>query len=186
MCAHSRWRCAYKRESTSIRSRSKSIRVSAITRRNACCSVASKNRAKTTDILVSGSGGQKPRLTKEGKTSVCKKDNFEPLVVPGLSTSSGSNSSETSTSQDLSSTSPVQERSDELVPRRWCGSPSRTQNKNGKMDDSRDADDRLRDLLSLFKILPLSGFNLICARRRQKRVFTKVHRAVTKTKSYLY
>ena len=26
--------------------------------------------------------GQKPRLTKEGKTIVCKTDNFVPLVVP--------------------------------------------------------------------------------------------------------
>ena len=29
---------------------------------------------------------QKPRLTKEGKTIECKTENFEPLVVPGLST----------------------------------------------------------------------------------------------------
>ena len=42
---------------------------------------------------------------------------------------------------------PAQEGSDELVPRRWCGSPLRTQNKDEKRDDSRDADDRLRDLL---------------------------------------
>ena len=34
--------------------------------------------------------GQKQRLTKEGKTIVCKTDNFVPLVVPGLSTGSGS------------------------------------------------------------------------------------------------
>ena len=60
---------------------------------------------------------------------MCKTDNFVPLVVPGLSTSCGSNSSETSTSQDLSSTSPPQERSDELAPRRWCGEPSETQKK---------------------------------------------------------
>ena len=81
-------------------------------------------------------------MTKQGKTSVCKTDNFVPLVVSRLSTSSGSNSSSTSTSQDLSSTSPAQERSDGLVPREWCGSP----NKNIKRDGSRDADDRLRDL----------------------------------------
>ena len=29
--------------------------------------------------------GQKPRLTKEGKTIIYKTDNFVPLVVPGLS-----------------------------------------------------------------------------------------------------
>ena len=70
--------------------------------------------------------GQKPRLTKAGKTIVCKTYNFVPLVVPALSTSSGSNSSSTSASQDLS-TMPAQ-------------------NKNKKRDDSRDADDRLRVL----------------------------------------
>ena len=37
--------------------------------------------------------GQKPRLTKEGKTIICKTDNFVPLVVPGLSINSGSVSS---------------------------------------------------------------------------------------------
>ena len=70
--------------------------------------------------------GQKPRLTKEGKTIICKTDNFVPLVVPGLSTSPGSNSSSTSTLQDLSSTSPAQERSDGLATGDWCGSPSKT------------------------------------------------------------
>ena len=70
---------------------------------------------------------QKPRLTKEEKTIVCKTDNFVPLVVPRLSTSSWSNSSSTSTSQHLSSTSPAQERSDGPATREWCGSPSKTQ-----------------------------------------------------------
>ena len=63
-----------------------------------------------------------------------------------VSTSSGSKSSSTSTSLDLSSTSPAQERSDELAPREWCGPPSKTQNKNQKRDSSRDAGDGLRDL----------------------------------------
>ena len=85
-------------------------------------------------------------MTKEEKTIICKTDNFVPLVVHGLSASSGSNSSSTSTSQDLSSTSPAQERSDELAPRSWCGSPSEIQNKNKKSGDSRDSDERLRDL----------------------------------------
>ena len=70
--------------------------------------------------------GQKPWLTKKGKTIMCKTDNFAPLVVPGLSSTSGSNSSSTSTLQDLSSTSPAQERSDGLAPGDWCGSPSKT------------------------------------------------------------
>ena len=91
--------------------------------------------------------GQKPRLPKEGKTIVCKTDNFVPLVVPGLSTSSRSNSSSTSALQDLP-TSPAQERSGDLAPRDWCRSPpKKTQNKNEKRDGNRDSDDRLRDLL---------------------------------------
>ena len=59
--------------------------------------------------------GQKPRLTKDGKTIICNIDNHVPLVVPGLSTSSGSVSSSTSPSQDSSSTSssPATERSDD-------------------------------------------------------------------------
>ena len=73
--------------------------------------------------------GQKPPLTKEEKTIACKIDNFVPLVVRWLSTSSGSNSSSTSTSQDLSSTSPAQERSDGLAPREWCGSPLKPRTK---------------------------------------------------------
>ena len=90
--------------------------------------------------------GQKPRLTKEGKTIICKMDNFVPLVVPGLSTSFGCSSSSTSTLQDLSSTSPAQERSDGPAPGDWYGSPSETHNKNRKRDGNRDSDDRLRDL----------------------------------------
>ena len=37
--------------------------------------------------------GQKPRLTKDGKSIVSKTDNFVPLVIPGLSANSGSSSS---------------------------------------------------------------------------------------------
>ena len=44
----------------------------------------------------------------------------------------------------VSSTSPAQERSDELAPREWCGSPSKTQSIFClKKDDNRDADDPL-------------------------------------------
>ena len=45
--------------------------------------------------------GQKPKLTKEEKTIICKTDKFVPLV-PGLSANSGSISSSTSTLQELS------------------------------------------------------------------------------------
>ena len=71
---------------------------------------------------------QKPRLTKDGKTIICKTDNFVPLVVPGLSTNPASSSSSASLSQDKlkkrrkeqpgassSSSSSVSERSDELA-----------------------------------------------------------------------
>ena len=41
------------------------------------------------------SGQKKPRLTKAGKSIICKTDNFVPLVVPGLSSNSESVSSST-------------------------------------------------------------------------------------------
>ena len=44
--------------------------------------------------------GQEPRLTKNGKSIICKTDNFVPLVVPGFSTNSESVSAPTSPSQD--------------------------------------------------------------------------------------
>ena len=85
--------------------------------------------------------GRKPRLTKQGRHSHAKRTTSYFLLFQGYPTSFGSNSSETSTS-----TSPAQERSDGLAPRRWCGSHPKTQNKNKKKDDSRDSDERLRDL----------------------------------------
>ena len=36
--------------------------------------------------------GHEPRLTKNGKSTICKTDNFVPLVVPGLSVISESSS----------------------------------------------------------------------------------------------
>ena len=93
------------------------------------------NSANTTDILMSGSAVKNHGWPKNGRQLYAKR-------TTSLSTSSGSNSSSTSTSQDLSSTSPAQERSDELAPREWCGSPSKTQNKNKKRDANRDSDNR--------------------------------------------
>ena len=52
--------------------------------------------AKTTDTPMSGSAVKKPRLTKDGKTIICKTDNFVLLVVPGLSTNPASSSSSAS------------------------------------------------------------------------------------------
>ena len=90
--------------------------------------------------------GQKPRLTNEDKTITCKTDNFEPLVVPWLSTNSGSNSSSTSTLQDLSPTSPARERTAGLAPGDRCGSSPKPKTKRKKKDSNRESDDRLRDL----------------------------------------
>ena len=128
--AYSQWRRAYKRRGTSFRSRSKSAReleetLAVLSLRKLCEDHGFSNE------WVSG---QMPRLTKDGKTSVCKTDNFVPVVVPGLSNSSGNNSSETSTPHDLSSTSPAQERSDETsepLPK--------------KRDRNRDSDDWLEE-----------------------------------------
>ena len=80
--------------------------------------------------------GQTPRLTKEGETIICKTDNFVPLVVPGLSTNSGSASSSTPPPQDSSSSSssPVLERSDGIAPGNRFD-PSKTQNTNKKRHD---------------------------------------------------
>ena len=91
-----------------------------------------------------------PRLTKNGKTIVCKTDIFVPLVVPGLSVNSGSSSLlQESSGPDAhlvsgnraassSSSDSVLERNDELATRR-LGQESRR-------DDKKDADDPLADL----------------------------------------
>ena len=106
--------------------------------------------------------GQKARLTKDGKTIICKTDNFVPLVVPCLSAIPESSASSASLSQDSlrreaeqaprelvqpaasSSSGSVLERSDVMAPGNWCD-PS-TQNKNRKRDDRKNSDDPLADL----------------------------------------
>ena len=55
--------------------------------------------------------GREPRLTKNRNQTLCRTENFVPLVVPGLSSSSTTASSSTSPPQDLSVS---------------CGSASRT------------------------------------------------------------
>ena len=115
---------------------------------------------KTTDTPVSG---QKPRLTKDGKSIICKTDNFVPLVVPGLSTIPESRASSASLSQDSlrkeaeqaprelvqpassSSSSSVSERSDELASRRLVPFP-KIQNQNKMRSDRKNSDDPLADL----------------------------------------
>ena len=76
----------------------------------------------------------------------CARGNFVPLVVPGLSSNSGTSLSSTSPPQDSSrtSSSPATERSGEPAPGNWRDSP-KTQNKT-KRDNNRASRDRLRDL----------------------------------------
>ena len=76
--------------------------------------------------------GQKPRLTKQGKNIFSKTDHFVPLVVPGLSSSSGPSSSSTSTSQDLSSSGPAPERRDDPAAGNWSETNPITTNQNKK------------------------------------------------------
>ena len=107
--------------------------------------------------------GQKPRLTKDEKSNICKTNIFVPLVVPGLSTNPESGSSGATLSQDplrrkaeqaprklvqlasSSSSSSVVERSDELASRRLVPSPE-IQNLNKKRDDKKNSKDLLTDL----------------------------------------
>ena len=49
--------------------------------------------------------GETPRLTQNGKTIACIMDNFVPLVVPGLSSSSSGSSASTSRPKDQSQSS---------------------------------------------------------------------------------
>ena len=73
---------AIKRGSTRISSRSWSLRDGANTRWwHACSSIIWKTLRKN-GYFHEWASGQKPRLTKEGPTIICKTDNFVPLVVP--------------------------------------------------------------------------------------------------------
>ena len=82
--------------------------------------------------------GKQPRLTKQGKNFLCKTENFVPMVLPGLSSSSSTSPSQDSLSTPTStSSSPGSERSDELAPGNWSRNPAR---------DSENSSGRLRDL----------------------------------------
>ena len=83
---HCQWRRAYKRGGTSVRSRSESIRDCAITRGNASSPIARQALRRPRILPWVGQRSKKPRLTKKGKTIICRTDNFVLLVVPGLST----------------------------------------------------------------------------------------------------
>ena len=88
----------------------------------------------------------KPRLTTQGKKTICRTDNFVPFVVPGLSASSGTSPSSTSPVQDLPSPSSITERRDEPAPGNWRKTDPITENQNKKKNGNRDSDDRLQDL----------------------------------------
>ena len=91
--------------------------------------------------------GQKPQLTKEVRTTACKTDNFVTLVVPGLSTSSGSNSFRPKHRHRRICRQQIQLKS-EVTNCSHEGGADQHQKPKTKLDrdDSRDADDRLRDL----------------------------------------
>ena len=125
-----KWRSANKRGSTSFRSWSRSVRHSAITRRNASRFYRLVSFAQNTDIRMSGKNGETPRLTQNGKTITCTMDYFVLRVVPGLSPSSSSSSASTSIPKDQSNSSgeseassdPVRTRSDKPA----CGKSMQT------------------------------------------------------------
>ena len=87
-----------------MRSRSESTRDSAITRKTPAVLSLGK-LCEEHGHHYEWASGQKPRLTKQGKNILCKTENFVPLVVPGLSSNSGTSSCSTSPPQDSSSTS---------------------------------------------------------------------------------
>ena len=63
---------------------------------------------------------QKPHLTRDWKKTPCKTENFVPLEVPVLPSSSSTSSSSTSPPQDSStSLNPANSRSDEEAPGNW-------------------------------------------------------------------
>ena len=74
--------------------------------------------------------GETPRLTQNGKTITCFMDNFVPLVVSGLSSSSSNSSASTSRPKDQSKSSGESEAStDPMTTRRAkhaCGTPMQT------------------------------------------------------------
>ena len=142
--AYSQWWSAYKRRSTSIRSRSKSIRDSAITWRNACC-CRLENSAKTTDIPMSGSAVKNHGWPKRRRQLHAKLTTSYLLLFQGYPPVLGAIRHQHRHRRICLQTSPAQERSDGLAPREWCGSPLKPRTKKER-DYRKKSDDRLRDL----------------------------------------
>ena len=122
------------------------IRKRAITRGNACSPIARQALPRHHGYSHEWLSGQKPRLIKDGKSIICKTDNFVPLVVPGLSTNLESSSSSASLTRDslrreaeqapnLRQVSPQVQFLSEVTnehPGDWCNSQeSKTKIKNG-------------------------------------------------------
>ena len=96
---------------------------------------------------MNGSAGKKPRLTKNGKTMTCRINNHVPLVVPGLSTNSGSRASSTSPSRDQFSTDLSEEQREVAASKNGSGQSTKCENQKKKKERRSDADDRLQGLL---------------------------------------
>ena len=88
----------------------------------------SENSAKTTDIPLSGSAAKKPRLTTNWKTITCRINNHVPLVVPGLSTNSGSRASSTSPLRDQFSTDVSEEQREVAASKNGSGQSTKCEN----------------------------------------------------------
>ena len=97
----------------------------------------------------SRASGQKPHLTKQRKKILCTTGNVVPLVVPGLSSNSGTSSSSTSLPQDSSSTppSPASSRSDETYYQAPGDRRDDPPPKKKNEDNNQASEDQLGDLL---------------------------------------
>ena len=84
--------------------------------------------------------GQEPRWTQNGKNIICKTDNFVPLVVPGLSSASGSSSSSTSKMQDTTS-------SESQDPDKTRSDSQASGDRSGTDSDRMDTNDQLQGVL---------------------------------------
>ena len=95
--------------------------------------------------------GQKPHLTEHGKRINCNIANYEPFVIPGLSTSSSTSSSpasSTSSSQETVSgtENPAKERS-EIKEGVLRGNPLRGSAEDEKKDKNDDDEESRSELL---------------------------------------
>ena len=124
-CGDGQWRSANERGSTSVRSRSRSVRHSANTRWHACSSITWKTLRRTRMFLRLGQRS-KATVDQNGKTNTCTMDNFVQLIEPGLSSSSSSSSASTSRPKDQSNSFGESETSSDPVPTKCQASTRET------------------------------------------------------------